>query len=115
MIVSSLCVNSWLLGNILRDETVISRFLEHEMHMTWAVRMPLEPLQELTNWSIIWNRIRNRHNGFEVEGTLLVALQHGTTVWPRPLCILHVVETFRVGFPHVYRHALEGTTFGVLD
>ena len=89
--------------------------LKHEVHMTGPVGMSLERLQQLANWPIMRNRVRNWHNRLEPENTLFVALHNRTTLGRCTVLVLHVVKALAVGLPDINLGALNWLAIRVFD
>lgn len=61
------------------------------------------------------NRVGHRHNGLEVEETVLITDQDGAPVRGRAIIILDIVESVRVGLPNIDRYVLNWFALCVLD
>jgi len=94
-------------GYDLRNQVIEPFLLEHEMHVTRPVRMPLERLEQFPHRPIVRNRIRYRHDSLEPEFTLLIATQYCSSFRRRPVGVLHVIKTLAVSLPDI--------DFGVRD
>ena len=44
----------------IRDQMVVAGLVEHEVHVARPVSVSLEDLEELTNWTVSWDRVGHR-------------------------------------------------------
>lgn len=77
--------------------------------------MSLQLKEEFADGSVRGDRIRNRHDGFEIKLSLLIGVQHRALIRSRARGVLDVVETFTVGFPDVDFYAFDGGAGGGAD
>lgn len=94
---------------------IVSLLLEHKMHMTGPVAMPLQQLQQLAHGSIMRDRVGNGDDRLEPKVALLIALHHRPLIWPFSSRILHVVEPFAVRLPNVDLDALDRPSICIFD
>ena len=83
--------------------------------MARPVRMPMQALQQLSDWPIMRNRIRHGHDALKPKQAGLVARQHRPTVWLCAAGILHVVHALAVRLPHVDRAPRDRRALRVLE
>lgn len=68
--------------NYPRDKRVETVFLEHEVHVTRAVGVAAEMLQEFANRSIVRNWIWHWQDCLEPESARVITSQDGSTIRP---------------------------------
>lgn len=99
----------------LRDQMIIPGLLEHEVHMTRPVRMPLQQLEQLANRPIMRDRIRHWNDGLEPKDTLLVALHHTASVWSIAILVLYIVLSIAIGLPDIDLDSFDRFALCILD
>lgn len=89
--------------------------LHHEMHMAWAITVPLQQRQELPDRSIVRDRIRHRDNGLEPENALGIARHDSPLIRRLASLILHIVLAAAVRLPDIDFDVLDGLALRVFD
>lgn len=92
-----------------------SFLLKHEVHMTRPVWMPLQKLQQLTHWTVRWNRIRHRHNRLEPEIAIRVASQHRSALWRFSILVLDIIKPLAICLPYINFYVLDRFAVSILD
>ena len=70
--------------------------------------MPLKLLQQLSDGSIVGDRIRHGDDSLEPEHALRIARHDCALIRPLAPRILHIVEAVRVRLPDIDLHAFDG-------
>lgn len=94
---------------------IISRLLEHEVHMARSIRMSTQPFEQRANRPIMRNGIRHGNDSLEPEDAFPVTVHDRASVRAVSVGILYVVEAPRVGLPYVDRGARYRLAGGVVD
>ena len=99
----------------IRDQVVVARLLEHEMHVAGTIRVTLELLEELTDRSIVRDGVWHWHNGLEPEDTLIVTLHDSSAIRTIPFCILDIVKALAVCLPDINLDVVDWLSGSVFD
>lgn len=99
----------------VRNEMIETLLLEHKVHMTWSVTMPVQQLEQLPHWTIIGNRIWNGNDCLEPKDSLLVAMHHSSLIWTFPSWILNIVFAAGICLPDVDLDVVNRLAVGVFD
>lgn len=94
---------------------IISRLLEHEMHMARSVAMAFQSLQELANRSIVRDWIGHGNDCLEPEDAFLVTVHYCSLIRTFTAGVLDVVVAFAIGLPDVDLDFVDRLALGVLD
>lgn len=94
---------------------VETRLLEHEVHVTRAVRVTLELLEKLTDWSIVRDGIWYWYDGLEPEDAVLVTLHDSSAVRTVSFCILDIVEALAVRLPDINLYIVDWLSGSIFD
>ena len=87
---------------------IIPFLLKHKMHMCRPIPMPLKLLQQLSDRSIVGDRIRHGDDSLEPEDALRIARHDRALIRPFAPGILHIVEAVGVRLPDVDLDAFDG-------
>lgn len=99
----------------LRDQMVVTRLLEHEMHVCRSHGMSLQFQEQLAHRAVMRDWVGNRDNGVEPEDAIQVAAHDTSPVRSLAISMLDIIEAGRVGLPNVDLDTRDGFAVDIFD